>query len=1124
MRLSLRTTSFIALVVVLLATFTSTYAVVTNNVEFTRLHRTNPAATFLVSSNAVAVAPNSNVAVAGMTAGALNGETFLGGDRDGFLSLWNSTGHRQWTSLIGTSDFDSLTTVAFPSNNEIFVGGVVADESVFLGKYDGEGSEVWTTTFLNSASASAHALAVNSEGDIIVVGQTRGGTGNPGFGVTSSMFISKRSSTDGSEVWTKLLGTLYSDVGNDVVLDSSDNIYVVGTSGGAFVSGGDKPGENDIVVVKLDTDGDEVWKKIYGSSQNDEGRGISIDSSGNLYITGTYSAGNMDLGGTSSVSHAGEGDGLLLKLDTNGDPVWYQSFGTNETDALNDVFVSGNDVFVVGDSSGDLEGNTNKQMGSADILVARYTTDGTNIWTRLFGSVPIDPNNAKNEQAFGVVVDAAEGVAYIVGDTTGDLGGEFNVGVTEGFLTRWSSAECCEDATTFACGTVVTPFADDGFCPETCDSGTICPSGDECVSDVCEEIICCTDVSTVACGSTITPHPDVTCPDSCDPGTMCSGGFECNGTAGVCEAIECCADPSTVTCNEEVTRHPDATCVDDCVKGSMCSFGEVCTDLNDTLSVCEDITCCQDPSNITCGTPITKFDDPFCSSDCQAGMMCDTGEECVEGECVDIVCCESAGDIPCNDVITRHPSSFCDGVTCPDTTGTQCESGSTCGVGGCSEITCCTASSNVDCGTPIERFPDPFCSSDCGKGDRCTTSGEFCIDDSCQVPVCCPDASTITCGDSIPSGSHSSCSGSCPGVGSMCSSGSTCSNDTCVALVCCEAASTVACGTPITPHPDAQCSGVTCSTGSYCSKKGATCESDGTCKSPSSSGSSVSLGLIAGASAGGVLFLGLLVLLFIKMKPNRDKKKKEDEYKYDRDGDKVKRKKKGDHDTGAMASGSSTAQLNDIHEVAGDDDFVAFSVNDEVDDEETRPESIELKTRLSRKQKASASASQQDLIGGVGASSSVMAFKEDKSKSAAAVIAEEKKKEKNEKKEKKKEKVREEEKSVEPLRSPSEDLLVGLEDDLDDDDIEIGDDDDIEISGDDIEDGGVGEPGAGERKEKEEEPFATCDRPGCGKVESSGYRFNACGQCRRVKYCSTACQHSDWKQHKKQCKVWAAEN
>ena len=111
--------------------------------------------------------------------------------------------------------------------------------------------------------------------------------------------------------WTTQLGTYSYDYGNDVTTDSSGNVYVTGGTYGGL-DGNTNSGCNDIILVKYNSSGTKQWTKQLGTSSDDWGNGVSTDSSGNIYVTGT-TGGGLD-GNTSS----GSGDIFLVKYNSDG--------------------------------------------------------------------------------------------------------------------------------------------------------------------------------------------------------------------------------------------------------------------------------------------------------------------------------------------------------------------------------------------------------------------------------------------------------------------------------------------------------------------------------------------------------------------------------------------------------------------------------------------------------------------------------------------------------------------------------------------------------------------------------------------------------------------------------------
>ena len=109
----------------------------------------------------------------------------------------------------------------------------------------------------------------------------------------------------------KTTGTSADDLGYGVAVDSSGNAYITGETSGGLDSNSNA-GDKDVFVVKYNSSGIKQWTQQIGTSSADYGNAIAVDSSGNSYITGV-TGGSFD-GGT----HEGGTDIFLLKYDTNG--------------------------------------------------------------------------------------------------------------------------------------------------------------------------------------------------------------------------------------------------------------------------------------------------------------------------------------------------------------------------------------------------------------------------------------------------------------------------------------------------------------------------------------------------------------------------------------------------------------------------------------------------------------------------------------------------------------------------------------------------------------------------------------------------------------------------------------
>jgi len=145
-------------------------------------------------------------------------------------------------------------------------------------KLDSDGNELWNKTVVNaSGSSSGGSVAVDSNDNVIISG---------GLFSNSDVLVIKYDSS-GNQLWiTEVEGDEW-DYGGAVVVDSKDNILVTGNTA-SYGSG-----EADIWSLIFDSDGNLLWNRTYGGGNDDYARDISLDSHGNMIITGhTESFGN----------------------------------------------------------------------------------------------------------------------------------------------------------------------------------------------------------------------------------------------------------------------------------------------------------------------------------------------------------------------------------------------------------------------------------------------------------------------------------------------------------------------------------------------------------------------------------------------------------------------------------------------------------------------------------------------------------------------------------------------------------------------------------------------------------------------------------------------------------------
>ena len=165
----------------------------------------------------------------------------------------------------------------------------------FVLKFDPEGELIWGRQFGSSSADYGSAVAVDDEGAVYITGFTWGsveaGKSNAG---ERDIFTAKYDA-EGNWLWTRQLGTLGDEWPSDIALDSQGNIHVTGQTDSNL--DGTNAGEWDGFVAIYDPEGNLTSTQQFGSDRYDASGGIAIDQSDNIYLAGSTDG---NLGGVHS--------------------------------------------------------------------------------------------------------------------------------------------------------------------------------------------------------------------------------------------------------------------------------------------------------------------------------------------------------------------------------------------------------------------------------------------------------------------------------------------------------------------------------------------------------------------------------------------------------------------------------------------------------------------------------------------------------------------------------------------------------------------------------------------------------------------------------------------------------
>lgn len=319
----------------------------------------------------------------------------IGGGTDAFIAKLNPAGSALvYSTFLGGKLNDSGSGIAIDAGGSAYVTGFTSStnfpvlnaiqgssggsDDAFVAKVNPAGTALVYSTYLGGTGGdSGHGIAVDSLGNAHVTGTTF----SPNFPTANAFqparaggweaFVTKLNATGNAFVYSTYLGgSILGDIfdfgegGSGITVDGAGNAYVTGdvdtvnfptvNARQSFYGGG----ATDAWVGKFNPSGSPIFLSYLGGGGADNGDGIALDSSGNIFVTGVSATGS---GGGSTFptanpiqsSNAGSNDGFVTKMSPDGLTLLYSTYigGTNSDLARGIAVDSGGNAFVVGTTS-----------------------------------------------------------------------------------------------------------------------------------------------------------------------------------------------------------------------------------------------------------------------------------------------------------------------------------------------------------------------------------------------------------------------------------------------------------------------------------------------------------------------------------------------------------------------------------------------------------------------------------------------------------------------------------------------------------------------------------------------------------------------------------------------------
>ena len=317
------------------------------------------------------------------------------GSKDFWVVKTDANGNKIWDAAFGGTALDIVFSVQQTRDGGYIVGGYStsgtnvnktapnygtagSDGDFWVVRLDGNGTKLWDKSFGGSDDDGIYTVQELAGGGFILAGNSA----SPGSGTKTSPsyggydFWLVRLDAAGNQVWDRSFGGSADD-GFDFarVLQTSDGGFIVGGDSLSPVSGNKtnaNHGSSDFWVVRLDSNGNKLWDRAYGGTGFDELSDLAQTADGGFLLAGLSSS----LPGDNKTSqNYGSTDFWVVRVDSQGNPLWDASFGGNSDDGFYKVSLlaaSDGGWLLGGDSRSGISGNkTTVNYGNRDFWVVK---------------------------------------------------------------------------------------------------------------------------------------------------------------------------------------------------------------------------------------------------------------------------------------------------------------------------------------------------------------------------------------------------------------------------------------------------------------------------------------------------------------------------------------------------------------------------------------------------------------------------------------------------------------------------------------------------------------------------------------------------------------------------------
>jgi hypothetical protein len=324
----------------------------------------------------------------------------------------------QFADVIQTSDGAFVAAgTSYSSNGDITQNKGRAD--FLMAKFDASGGLLWQRTFGGTNLDSGSGVVETTDGGYLFAGVTSSingdVAGNHGADSTSDFWCIKLDK-NGNLLWKKTYGGSGREFADSIIKTNDGGFVISGTttSNDGDVSGIHLPvNTEDIWILKIDANGNKVWQKCLGGSKGEARSSIISTTDGGYLLSAITLSSDGDV-----TINKGASDIWVVKLNSFGNIIWQKTFGGSGYDRSRGIINTSDGGFAVASDTESADGDVTLNHGKNDIWILKFNSAGTLMWQKSYGGSGDDGASKIIQNADGSYI-VAGGATTPDGDVTG---------------------------------------------------------------------------------------------------------------------------------------------------------------------------------------------------------------------------------------------------------------------------------------------------------------------------------------------------------------------------------------------------------------------------------------------------------------------------------------------------------------------------------------------------------------------------------------------------------------------------------------------------------------------------------------------------------------------------------